>query len=171
MRKDLLFFLYLSVLVLPFRLVGQDQTYPTPSRLFYIERSKNKNLVCYDVQLKDGQLDAKNPMSVYWVNREESPGEKKELSAIQRRLAYGYKVVSQEEDRIEVTLSAYPGRNLSIQRLDGKYVCVLLIDNQLSQLQSLFVKAKEGNSLSVEYVELRGVAIATKDVVVERVKK
>lgn len=52
----------------------EEGTYPTVGRLFHIARSVNKNLVCYDVNLRDGKLDTHDPLNVYWVNREKHPG-------------------------------------------------------------------------------------------------
>lgn len=147
----------------------QDDTYPTETRLFHIERSKNRNLVCYDANLADGQLDTKKPLVIYWINREENMGQRKDLSAMQRKLAYGYKLISQGDDSAEVTLSAYSGRMLKIRKLGDKYVCTLMINEEPAILNSLYVKAKESNSLSVEYVELRGVSMRTGEPLVEQV--
>jgi len=54
--------------------------------LFFIERSKNKNLVQYDVRLteNDDILDS-DPVSVYWILEN---GMQKELTLIQRKFAY-----------------------------------------------------------------------------------
>lgn len=148
-----------------------DNTYPTAERLFHIARSANKNLVCYDINLENGKLNTKSPLNVYWVNREERPGETNGLSFFQRKMAYGYKVVASGDDYSEVTLSAYPAKKLTIRQKDSQYICLTTIDNRPAILQSLYVKAKEGNPLSVEYVELQGTAIDTGEKVVERVKK
>lgn len=139
------------------------------NRLFHIERSKNRNQVCYDVNLTDGQLNTKDPITVYWVNREEKPGETNGLSAIEKRFAYGYKVISKGEDTCEVTLSAYSDRKLTIRKLNGKYVSIIQINNQPAILQKLYVQAKGRNSLSVEYVELTGIAVDSGTAVAEKV--
>ena len=97
-------------------------TYPTPERLFYITRSLNKNLVCYDLNLVNGQLDTEKPLHVYWINREEHPGKKDELNFIQRKMAYGYKLVRKEADQSVVTLTAYPGRELMIRAHAGTQI-------------------------------------------------
>lgn len=167
-----LIILFLSQLLLFVNpLSAQDDTYPTAERLFHIERNKNKNLVCYDANIVNGKLDTRKPLKVYWVNREESPGETKDLSAIQRRFAYGYKLRSEGDDSAEVTLTAYPDRVLTIRRQNGKYICTVMIDNKQAFLQSLYVKAKEGNFNSVEYVELKGVSMDDNKSVSERVEK
>lgn len=150
---------------------GTDNTYPTPERMFYIERSKNRNIVCYDVSLTGGKLNTGKPLSVYWIDREENPGERKELSSIQRYMAYGYKLVSADDDSAEVILTAHPARKLTIRRLGGKYVCLIEIAGSMAVLQRLYVKAKESNSMSVEYVELFGMDMETLRPVNERINK
>ena len=169
--KYILFLLCMLFSLTSYASNPEDNTYPTQERLFHIARSANKNLVCYDVNLKDGKLDAKSPLNIYWVNREERMGETNGLSYIQRKMAYGYKLVSAGDDSSEVILTAYPARKLTICKQDSKYVCLITIDNQPAILESLYVKAKSGNPLSVEYVELQGITTATGAKVTERVKK
>lgn len=150
---------------------GDGNTYKTDERLFHIARSLNHNLVCYDANLVDGKLNLEEPIKVYWLNREENPGKTNGLSYIQRKLAYGYKVVSKKEDACNCTLSAYPDRQLTIARRDSGYVCLIMIDKQEAVLQSLYVKAHPKNPLKVEYVELKGISVKTHQPVTERVKK
>ena len=171
-QRIILFFLMLC-----FPLVGiladdlEGNTYETAERLFHIARSANKNLVCYDVNLVNGKLDTQKPLNVYWVNREEHPGKTNGLSYIQRKLAYGYKLVGEKQGDCICTLTAYPARELTITRMEGNYVCLIMINKQQAILQSLYVKANPKNPLSVEYVELRGISVNTKKAVTERVKK
>lgn len=169
------FIVAILMLCFPFLCMNADDhegnTYETAERLFHIARSANKNLVCYDVNLVDGKMDVKDPLKVYWVNREEHPGETNGLSFIQRKLAYGYKLVSSDQESCTCTLTAYPARQLTITRLGNTYVCLITINNERAILQSLYVKANPKNPLSVEYVELRGVSVDNKQAVTERVKK
>lgn len=148
---------------------SQNRGLESSNRLFHIERSKNKNLVCYDVNLSNGILDLKEPLDIYWVNQEEHFGEIKELSGIQKRLAYGYKVISRENDACKITLTAYSERVLTICKDVDTYRCIITINNQPCILQKLYVKAKESNSLSVEYVELTGHSIRSGEKMTERV--
>ena len=168
---------FLSLLIVCFSCMGlyaentDENTYETSERLFHIARSANKNLVCYDANIVEGKLDTKNPLKVYWVNREEHPGETNGLNYIQRKLAYGYKLVSRGQDQCVCTLTAYPKRKLTISHLGTEYICTVIINNQQAILKSLYVKANPNNPLSVEYVELRGISMETKEVLTERVKK
>lgn len=149
----------------------EENTYPTSLRLFHIARSLNKNLVCYDVNLKDGRLNSQSPLNAYWINREEHPGQTGSLSFFQKKMAYGYKIVRGGDDFSEVTLTAYAGKTLKICRLRGRYVCTTTIDGKAAVLQSLYVKSRSGNPLSVDYVELRGVTIDAGDFVSEKVSR
>lgn len=149
----------------------EGNLYPTPTRLFHIARSVNRNLVCYDVRLSDGRLDTKEPMEVYWMNREEHEGQRGGLSFIQRKLAYGYDVVDKGDDSSVVTLTAYPARQLEIVRDGERYVCRTIIGGQQSILRWLYVKASDWNPLAVEYVELHGQVVATGEEAVERLKR
>lgn len=161
--------LILICLFLSAGVFSQENTYPTKERLFHIERSKNRNMVCYDVNLVDGKPDEKEPLNVYWINREESPGQKKGLTGIQKRMAYGYKQKSRDDNSCQITLQAYPDRVLTLHKLDGRYVCTLEINGKEAILNRLYVKAKENNSLKVEYVELFGTSLDTQSAVSERV--
>ena len=162
-------------LLLPLRVVAQNgsdgNTYPTSERLFYITRSLNKNLVCYDYRLTDGKLDKKDPIHVYWVNREEKVGEKEDINFFQRKMAYGYKQVEKGEDRVVFTLTAYSKRQMTLTGSAAKgYRCYVTISGKQSVLQSLYVKTKPGNPMSVEYVELRGVTVDGGEAVTEQVR-
>ena len=148
-----------------------DNTYETPERLFYIGKSANRNIVCYDVNAKNGQLDTENPIKVYWVNREEHPGRTNGLSYFQRKMAYGYDVVSKGNNTCRCTLTAYPHRQLTIMKHRSKYTCLININHQAAILKSLYVKSKPHNPLSVEYVVLEGIDLKTHKVVKETIKK
>lgn len=150
---------------------SDGNTYTTPERLFYITRSLNKNLVCYDYRLTDGKLDKKDPIHVYWVNREEKVGEKEDINFFQRKMAYGYKQVEKGEDRVVFTLTAYPKRPMTLTGSAAKgYRCYVTISGKQAVLQSLYVKTKPGNPMSVEYVELRGVTVDGEEAVTEQVR-
>jgi hypothetical protein len=161
--------LYLLI-VLPANLFPKDNIHLAKDKLFYIARSKNKNLVCYDVNYSEGKLDTKNPLTIYWLNREDKPGETSSLNMIQKKMAYGYTLISRGDDSCEITLNAYPGRILTICKQGSKYVCLTTINKQTAILESLYVKAKPNNSLIIEYVELQGISSNTKQSVSERVE-
>ena len=150
-------------------LFASDNTYPTKNRLFHIERSKNKNIVCYDMNMdKTGKPDDKKPLSVYWINREEHPGQHGELSYIQEKLAYGYTVAGKQNGVIIIELNAVKNRKITLERNKQKYICRMEINRKPAELTMIYVKTKSPNSLQVEYVDIHGLDLSTGTSVTER---
>ena len=83
----LLFLISIALITSRYSLAKDLETRP----LFTIERSKNANIVQYDVQVTAaGALYAKEPVIAYWV-RLAKDGRTEGLSFAQRRWAYGFK--------------------------------------------------------------------------------
>ena len=147
-----------------------NDAYSVENRLFHIERSVNRNIVCYDINLdRAGVPDEKRPMSVYWINREERAGQRGELSFIQERFAYGYSVTGKRNGVIIIALNAVKNREITIEHNGEKYFCKLNINNSPSALHKIFVKTKPNNSIQVEYVDIHGFELATGVIMVERI--
>jgi len=146
-----------------------DDTYRTEKRLFHIERSKNKNIVCYDLNTDvSGKPDEKNPLSVYWINREEHPGRHGELSYIQQKLAYGYTVAGKQNGAMVIGINAAKNRIITVERNEQNYFCQIEINQKPSILTKIYIKTKMSNSLHVEYVEIEGLDLMTGASVKER---
>jgi hypothetical protein len=126
-------------------------------RLFEIERSKNANIVVYDVRLNPrGTIDTRNPIDGYWIRLAED-GRRDELSGLEKRLAYGWEAKPHGEDKILLTLKALPSRKIIVERGKGGYEAHLPINGVPSRLTTAYVKSKEGGILpKVEYVDLIG---------------
>ena len=147
----------------------KDDTYRTEKRLFHIERSKNKNIVCYDLNADAaGKPDEKQPLSVYWINREEHEGKREDLNYIQQKMAYGYTVKGKRNGVIIIGLNAATDREITLERNEQKYFCRIDINRQSSVLTKLYIKTKTPNSLQVEYVEIEGTDLKTGAPVKER---
>ncbi len=132
----------------------------TENRLFQFERSKNANYICYDVNLDGERLNMKNPISVYWIRMTQG-GIRKELSFIQRKLAFGYKVVKKGKNEVSVHLTAYDGLLIRICQRKGKWVALVTLDGHEVQLTKMYAKMVTPDSLRVEYVEVTGIDCAT----------
>ena len=149
---------------------GEDDTYNTETRMFHIERSKNRNIVCYDLNLDVmNSPDKESPLSVYWINREEHPGRHGDMSYIQKKLAYGYDVVGKQNGAITIVLNAVKNRKITIEQNKKKYICRMDINNKSSVLSKIYVKTRPSNSLQVEYVDIHGYNLETGVVVTERI--
>lgn len=141
-------------------------------RLFHIERSKNANIVAYDVRLNPrGTIDTSNPIDGYWVRLAEK-GQRKELGSVEKRLAYGWKAKPVGEDKVELVLTALPERPIMVERGKYGYEAHLPIQGVPARLLKVYVKTKEGGVLpKVEYIELYGYRLDNGESVKERQTK
>ena len=125
-------------------------------RLFQFERSTNKNYICYDVNLKNGKLDLKEPVHAYWIRAEEG-GEKKELSYLQFTFAFGYKVDSKKDNEVTIHLTPYKNRPIRICKRSGKWVALVTMEG-LEMVVTKFFAQMKGETLTCLYVDVTGVA-------------
>ncbi len=138
--------------------------FPTPPEskisLFYIQRSSNANAVIYDANLlPDKKLNPKNPVHTYWIRYGEN-AQKKELTTMQRTLAYGLYTnpILNEPDAYEGYFLAYRKRKFVV-KLDpkGNPIALFPINGKLQILKKIFVKVNEEKFMpSVHYIELFG---------------
>lgn len=129
-------------------------------RLFQFERSTNRNYICYDVNLKNGVLDEDEPISVYWIRVEEG-GVKKELSWIQRKLAFGYKVKKYTANSVVFTLSPSKDVPITVSKKGGKWVAICRVNGKNLQLTKMFAQMHSANSMHCDYVDIYGINTAT----------
>ncbi len=127
------------------------------NHLFFIERSKNKHLVQYDVQLTENNdiLDS-NPVSVYWVLEN---GRQKDLTLIQKKLAYGIDSCEKlEKNRFRVFFVAFKDREVIVEKMEDSFRAVIAINGKPSVLERVYVESKERSTglPLVLYIDLFG---------------
>ncbi len=140
-------------------------------RVFHIERSKNKNIVCYDANiLATRKLNTEKPVHIYWINQTDHPGEKSDLNYVQNKLAYGYSHSKNSDGSVEISLMAFPDRKLNLS-VDNRGVArgKMLISGKPAYLSKIYVQADPSNSLRVLYVDLFGIDVSTGTQVTERI--
>jgi hypothetical protein len=141
---------------------GGDK-FPTPPdsplRLFYIQRSTNANVVVYDANLIGGKLNAKDPVHTYWYRFGEK-GQKEELTAIQRTLAYGLytTAVPGLANTYEGHFLAYRKRKFAVkQDASGNPIALFPINGKMQVLKRVFVSVDDSKFMTtVNYIELFG---------------
>ena len=146
MNKRVILFFILSFFILSFSYAAE--------RLFVFERSTNKNYICYDVNIKDGKLNTKEPVHAYWIRAEEG-GEKKELSYLQFNFAFGYKVDSKKADEVTIHLTPYKNLPIRITKRSGKWIALVTMEGQEMVVSKFFAQMK-GESLTCLYVDVTG---------------
>ena len=156
-------------------------TYPVPANndklLFYLQRSKNKNTIVYDLNtMPDGSLNASEPVHAYWIRYEEG-GAKMELSYVQKKLAFGIDAVLTDKAKGDYTLTmvSYKERTLFLQKhtVNNKtrYMVFMVINGKIAKLQSIFVNAVDNfvGYPVVSSVELFGIDVKTSNNVYEKI--
>jgi len=112
------------------------------SHLFFIERSKNKNLVQYDIRLtEDRDFPDPSPIRVYWILEN---GRREELNTIEREYAYG--IAHQEKldkDKFKVILAGLKGLEIIVERMNDSFKAMVSIDGRESVLERIYIKSEE----------------------------
>jgi hypothetical protein len=112
------------------------------SHLFFIERSKNKNLVQYDIHLtEDSDLPDPSPISVYWILEN---GRREELNTIEKKYAYGIAHQEKlEKDKFKVILAGLKGLEIIVERMNDSFKAMVCIDGRESILEKIYIKSEE----------------------------
>ena len=112
------------------------------SHLFFIERSKNKNLVQYDIRLTENStLPDLRPVNVYWILEN---GRHEELNPIEREYAYG--IVHQEkldQNKFKVILAGLKSLEIIVERMNDSFKAMVSINGRESILEKIYIKSKE----------------------------
>jgi hypothetical protein len=127
------------------------------SHLFFIERSKNKNLVQYDIRsTENSTLPDLRPVNVYWILEN---GRHEELNPIEREYAYG--IVHQEkldENKFKVILAGLKGLEIIVEKLNDSFKAMVSINGRESILEKIYIKSEEKRTAlpKVLYIDLFG---------------
>lgn len=127
--------------------------------IFIFERSTNTNYICYDINLQDGKLNQKEPLNAYWISENET--EKNPLTFLDRKMAFGIKVVSSKEDEARVHMTAYKDLIIRICKYKGKWVGIVKLNGHEMILQKMFAQMKPSIYPRCEYVDIYGTDIKT----------
>jgi len=135
--------------------------------VFLFERSTNSNYVCYDINLTDGKLSKTEPLHAYWVLGEGTRIES--LTFLDRKMAFGVKVVEEKADEALVHLTAYKDLCIRICKRKGKWVGVVKLNGHEIILQKMYAKMKPPFSVKCEYVDIIGNDLTTGEKRSERI--
>ena len=110
--------------------------------LFFIERSKNKKLIQYDIRLTENRdLPDSSPVHAYWILEN---GGREELNSLEKKYAYG--IVRQEklaEDKLRVILAAFKSLEIIVEKMNDSFKPVVFINGRESILQKIYIKSEE----------------------------
>jgi len=153
--------------------------FPVPqgisNQLFYLQRDPNTNTIICQLNLdKRGEINKNQPVNVFWM-RYGDKGEKKELSYIQRKFAYG--IISKDlgNGQFELRFTSHKKLPMYLSKsvLDKKYHIYATINNKKMELERIFLRINGGSFWfpNVKYVEIKGhdAALPSKQIT-ERIK-
>ncbi|ANE50990.1 DUF4833 domain-containing protein [Flavisolibacter tropicus] len=181
----MLVFKVISMLMMPCQLLLSSLTFQVhttfkaahenlPDRnanLFIIKRNTDNNLVVYDAKvLPDKTLDPQNPVEVYWIRNTEG-GIKKELSYMQRTMAYGLSL-KKVDNAYEGKIAAYDKRPIKItQTPSGMPIAYIIINGKWQQLQQVYLHIADAKALvpKITYIQLFGKDVQTGNSVSEKI--
>ena len=142
-----------------------------PNQLFYLQRTPNTNTIVYELNYKDGKLNADEPVHVFWIRYGEK-GQKAELSGIQRKFAYGINASKIADESFELHFTSYKKAVMYLKRTtDSKYAVYSTINQKPAILLKIFLKINGGSfwSPNIEYAELTGLDPDNGNVVTEKI--
>lgn len=149
---------------------------PVPNeekQLFYLQRDPDENTIIYQLNMVDNEVDAEEPVNVYWIRYAEG-GTRKGLNFVQRTMAYGisHKVLGNGD--FELRLAAYKGLPLRLSYCDKSkmYRVFASINNREAILDRIFVRIEGGSMFNpdIAYFELSGRDRATLARVTQRIQ-
>ncbi|RZL69242.1 MAG: DUF4833 domain-containing protein [Pedobacter sp.] len=154
-------------------------TFPVPkdisNQLFYLQRDPNTNTIIYQLNVdKRGKVNADNPVNVFWM-RYDDKGEKKELSYIQRKFAYGILTKNMGNGQFELRFTSHKKLPMYLNKseADKRYHVYATINKKKLQIERIFLRIEGGSFWlpNVKYVEIKGYdAKEPSKLLIERIK-
>lgn len=162
MRRAAAALLLLAAAVPP--VAAEDYPVPRePNQVFFVQRSLNSNTIVYAAEIDgEGRLDPKRPVDVYW-RRYNDEGERKELSGLERSMAFGVKTdaVPGKPNSFMVRVVSYPKRPALLRVVDGVPRLEMKVAGVPARLDHAYLDVDDSGSVpSVNRVDLYGFALA-----------
>jgi Domain of unknown function (DUF4833) len=160
----------------PMSLASRPADYPTPPKsdnsLFFIQRNKNKHTIIYDANMKNGKLDASNPIDHYWLRYYSTGTVRKELTWAQNNFAYGYNSKKDGTGKgFNITLTAYDKRKINLKTdTNGELIATMTINGKTCRLNYIWVYGDDsGTWPKVFHIDLHGTELVSGKQQTERI--
>lgn len=129
-------------------------------KLFKIDRSRNSDVIVYDVNLNNKEeLDKSTPINIYWVKNTKK-GNTEPLTGIQKKFGYGLKFISISNNMADFQFVSYFDRVFKLRKTDNNQFKVFTISaNKKVEVQRLYVQFEDNSSWipSIINIELYGI--------------
>jgi hypothetical protein len=117
--------------------------------LFKIIRSRDADVICYDVSLgTDGRLTADSPVIIYW-KRKTKGSEREPLTWIQNQYSYGIKFIETSGDHAIFRFVSFESKEFRLEKSDeGRFMVFTAIGNKMVIVERIFVHFDGGTFLA-----------------------
>lgn len=155
MIRKLPLFILISVLCSSFTGVKQV------NHLFIIERSKDKNVINYDLNKNsNGSLDLNNPITIHW---KKTSGNIENLTWIQAKYAYGIKVTHKSKELVKFKFVSYENKELMLIKRNKGYSVILNEGNSVVEVKKIYIHFNGGSFWfpEIPQVDIEGIDTIT----------
>lgn len=125
--------------------------------LFYIGRSKDENIIKYDINLtSEGKINTEKPLKIYWVKYTDNNRIEK-LSYIQNTLAYGVKYLSTKSDQVKFQFVSYDKRTFIIKKNNqGSFRVITALNDNNVEIKRIYIQIDGGTFMlpKISYVQM-----------------
>ena len=131
MRKTKVILVVATLVIALFGFTNPDHSseYPGDYTLFKIDRSRDPDVVMYDVNLDSkGKLNGSMPISVYW-DKNTTNGGKESLTGIQKKFGYGIRFQDISEYGADFQFVSYFKRTFELRRTGDENYHVYTVSN------------------------------------------
>jgi hypothetical protein len=162
-RKVIIILAVIAVFAFGFTNPDQGDNPTGAYNLFKIERSRDPDIVLYDVNVdSQGNLDTSMPISVYWKKFTEN-GAFEPLTGIQKRFGYGIKYQNISEHSAEFKFVSSLERIFELRKSgDDHYRVYTYADGKKVEVKSLFIHFEDDAFWfpEISRIEVVGIDIA-----------
>jgi len=149
--------------------------FPTPKNidnmLFYLQRDPNTNTLIYALNMQEnGNINHSQPVAIYWIRYGEH-GEKKELSYIHKKFAYGLITKEIAKDKFELKFVSHKASPIYLSKVDQKYIVTITVNGKTVKINRLFVRIVGGSFWlpNVRYALIEGSDLTTGKSITEKI--
>ncbi len=138
--------------------------------LFKIDRSRDPDVVMYDVNLDDQDaLNTEMPIRTYWKKNTQD-GQFEFLTGIQKKLGYGLKFHDVTKNKADFQFVSNIDRTFELRRSNDDHYRVFTISQGITvEVKSLYIYFKDDSFWfpGISKIELHGIDTATRNVVID----
>ena len=158
--KTYLFIIMSTLVSTAFIYPGGSYDTTENNKLFKIDRSRDPDVIMYDVNLNSrGELDKSSPINIYWIKNTEK-GIIEPLTGIQKKFGYGLKFLSITDDMADFQFVSYIERVFKLRKTaNKKFKVFTVLNNNEVEVRRLYIQFEDKSFWfpSISKIEIYGI--------------